>query len=151
MLVFGQTNADLDVGIVPGQELAQELLFSGLLDFAGMELEEALLQEVGVPVDYFLIRSQAVSSVGGIFEVVPTVVLGKQLTNDIFLTLESGTQDFAEAWLASLEWQIDRQWSVQLSSEPSQIRQFRGFSVDQFFAPPRKRQFSLDLRRRWTY
>jgi autotransporter translocation and assembly factor TamB len=145
VLVFGQPNAGLTGAGIPGQALAEDILFSGIADYAGMELEEALLGEVGVPIDYFLIRTAPGPS--GLFQ--PTVVLGKQLTNDIFLTVESGV---ATLFNASLEWQVDRQWTVELNAQPlNRARYFRGVPVSPYVEKEGQWQIGLDARRRWTY
>ena len=145
VLVFGEATSSLGgSGItgIPGEPLVTDIIYSGVADWAGMELEEALVEEVGVPVDYFLIRTPA-------GQLNPSFVLGKQLTNDLFLTFESGV-GFSPG--IGLDWQIDRQWSLELNLEPTRsVRYFRGIQVPGFDPARNDRQISIDLRRRWTY
>jgi hypothetical protein len=154
-LLFGQPSFALGGGVIPGEALLEHTFVGGLAELASLELEQAIVQDLGLPVDVFQIRWGA-GRFGGFGT--PTIFLGREVTRDVFLTVETGlgalfaeTQGGAETWAIRLEWGIDRRTMLRAGYEPvNPARLLRGLR----FALPATRpqqQFSLELRRRWYY
>jgi translocation and assembly module TamB len=154
-LIFGQPSFALGGGVVPGETLLEEILVGGLAELATIELEQAIVQDLGLPVDVLQIRWGA-GRFGGFGT--PTIFLGRELTPNVYLTVETGlgalfaeTEGGAETWAIRLEWAIDPRTTLRGGFEPVQRGQLlRGLQ----FALPTTRpqqQFSLELRRRWYY
>lgn len=154
-ILFGQPTFALGETFLPGQALIEQTLVGGLAELAAIELEEVLLADVGLPVEYFRIQPTpgAFPGVGD-----PALAVGFELAPDVFLTIESGlfqlfggTDAVSPTWSAFAEWRIDPQWSLTVGFEPVNIgRQVRGLNVALPIVAP-TRQFTVDLRRRWTY
>ena len=152
-LLFGQPSLGLSSGGLPGQSLVEETLLSGLTELASLELENA----IGGGFDVFQVRMRG-SGIEGLLQ--PTLVLGRELSSDVFLTVESGIgalfggaensaigQDIA----VRLEWRIDPRTSLRAGYEPVNRRGYlRGFSAA-LPAVNRQRQVGLELRRRWQW
>lgn len=154
-ILFGQPTFALGETFLPGQELIQQTLVGGLAELAAIELEEVLLADVGLPVQYFRIQPTP-GALPGFGD--PALAVGFELAPDVFLTIESGliqlfggTDAVAPTWSVFAEWRIDPQWSLTVGFEPVNIgRQVRGLNVALPIVAP-ARQFTADLRRRWTY
>jgi translocation and assembly module TamB len=148
-VLFGQPTLDLGEGLAPGRGgLAEALLLGGIADLAALELEQALMEDLGIPVDVVQIRTAPGSGFAGIG--IPTVMLGWQLTERLFVSVETGLAAIFEPSIR-LEWRIDPQWTVTAALEPvARARYFRHLGT---FLPVAgtDQQFTVDIRRRWTY
>lgn len=146
-LVFGQPSFALGQRSFGGEDLLRDAaLFGGFSDLISIQIEEALISEVGLPLDYFQIRPGSFS--GGN---VPTVVMGKELADELFLTVNTPLATF-EALTASLEWRVDREWTLEAGREPvdrSRILRNAGPVGGQFTEI--EQQLFIAIRRRWTY
>lgn len=148
-LLFGQPSFAFREGELPGEALLEESLFGGL----AVELEEALLGPLGL--DIFQIRPSAATLPGF---AAPTLVLGREVADDVFLTVESGlgvlfgpSEAVTDTWAVSLEWRIDPEWMLRFGIEPvNRGRLFRGITAALAVSRPGE-QFTVNLRRRWTY
>ncbi|HET9985225.1 MAG TPA: translocation/assembly module TamB domain-containing protein [Longimicrobiales bacterium] len=152
LLVFGTRNTT-GSALLPAEQrsaLLQQTLFGGLAELASMQLESELLS-AGLPLDIFEIRP---GFQGGV--VAPTVVVGREVTRDVFLTVEYavgvlfGTEGPTRSLgpTVSLVWRATPQWTATFSRGPVT----RGPAYGAFLpAPPTKAQLSVELRRRWTY
>jgi translocation and assembly module TamB len=107
-------------------ELAPNALETGLSYFSSAlssELERALIQDIGIPLDLIEIRP-GVSRAGGV-STVTQVAAGWQLGQKTFLTFNAGfcpenlSQFSANNLGASLEFRFSREWRLQASVEPS--------------------------------
>jgi hypothetical protein len=154
-LLFGQPSFALGGGVIPGEALLEHTFVGGLAELASLELEQAIVQDLGLPVDIFQIRWGA-GRFGGFGT--PTIFLGREVTTDVWLTVETGlaalfaeTEGGTETWAVRLEWAMDRRTVLRAGYEPVRPgRLLRGLR----FALPATRpqqQFSLELRRRWYY
>ncbi|MGH7470924.1 MAG: translocation/assembly module TamB domain-containing protein [Longimicrobiales bacterium] len=151
-LIFGQPTLGLSGNYLPGEALLQETFLSGFAELATLELEAAL----GAPFDFFQIRLGG-GPYGGLGS--PTLVVGRELSNDVFLTVESGIAALfgpntdggpANSWAVRLEWRIDPRTSLRVGYEPAnQVRRYRGIGV----ALPvnRRQQAAVEFRKRWTW
>jgi hypothetical protein len=119
-----------------------------------IELESALGGSLGL--DVFQIRP-GVSGVGGLQSA--SLVVGRVIANDVFLTVESalgalfgGTEAGTTPFAVRVEWRLTKQYSARFSWEPpNRNAVYRAFTTAQPVARPERRQFSAELRRRWTY
>ncbi|MFW6078245.1 MAG: translocation/assembly module TamB domain-containing protein, partial [Gemmatimonadota bacterium] len=155
LLVFGQPTYALAPGVVPAEEVVGDVFFGGLAGLAAIEIEEALVGEFGLPFEYVRIQPGP-GDFGGLFGA-PIIVLGTQLADDVFLTIDTGLgtlfggTEVGTTWGAAIQWRIDPEWTAEFGIEPV----FRGrfFPTAGFFVPALspEQQFFLDLRRRWTY
>ncbi|MFW6201443.1 MAG: translocation/assembly module TamB domain-containing protein, partial [Gemmatimonadota bacterium] len=155
LLVFGQPTYTLAPGVVPAEQVVGDVFFGGLAGLAAIELEEALVADFGLPFEYVRIQPGP-GDFGGLFGA-PIVVLGTQLADDLFLTIDTGLGTFfggtevATTWGVAIQWRIDPEWTAEFGIEPV----FRGrfFPTVGFFVPALspEQQFFLDVRRRWTY
>jgi hypothetical protein len=127
----------------------------GIAEIAAIELERSL---GGLGLDVFQIRLGAGGPFGGLNR--PTLVLGRQLRPDVFITVETGLTALfggggqGEAPLnvaARLDWALDRRSRLRLAWEPVYTgRVFRGAALALPLTDP-EQQFLLEFRRRWTY
>lgn len=155
-LLFGQPSFALADDGLPAQPLVQEALFGvgSLAELASIELEEALIGDIGLPLEYFQIRPAA----GQAFALgAPTVVFGVEVADDVFLTVNAalagvfGTAAGTEGWTATLQWRIDPEWRLELGIAPVDTRRLLpGFATVVPAANP-EQQFIIELLRRWTY
>jgi translocation and assembly module TamB len=155
ILIFGQPSFALGGGGIPGEAVLEQTLVGGLAELAGLEIEQAVIQELGLPLDIFQIRFGP-GRFGGFGT--PQILLGRELTTDIFLTVETGlealfadTEGGSTTWAARLEWAIDPRTTLRTGFEP--VRQGRILRGLRFALPARdpRQQFFLELRRRWYY
>jgi hypothetical protein len=119
-----------------GQASALETGFSFFSSALSSELERALIQDIGVPLDLIQIRP-GVSSRGGV-STLTQVAAGWQLGSKTFLTFNAGfcpenLSQFSYSNLgASLEFRFSREWRLQASVEPTiqSCRQDFGITTD---------------------
>jgi TamB, inner membrane protein subunit of TAM complex len=150
-LFFGRQTADQSVGGIATEALLEETV----LGLAGLELERALISDLGLSFDIFQLRFGGPGGIGGFGA--PTVVLGWELGSEFFLTVESAlarlgeSASFENAWAIRLEWAFDENSRARIGYEPVSINRFlRGYSLG-LEDITRKNQFLLEVRRRWTY
>ncbi|MGH7483653.1 MAG: translocation/assembly module TamB domain-containing protein [Longimicrobiales bacterium] len=162
-LLFGQSSVELGA-LAPQNPIGAGTLLGttlggSLYDAFGVALEEALIEEAGLPIDFFQIRVADPSAIfsAGIFENLPTFVFGWEAWNEVFITVDagipslSGTQ-FDETFGVSVEWRIDREWTLEGGVEPPiRRRLLRYFTLPASYGLGLDRQWYMDLRRRWTY
>lgn len=156
LLLFGQPAFALAEGGPAAQPLLEEALFGvgSLAEIASIELEEALVADLGLPLDFLQIRPAPGPFVG--FGA-PTLVFGSQIDDDLFLTVNAplagvfGTAAAPGVWTATLEWRIDPEWSLELGVAPIHRRRFP-FGIGPIIPVTNpEQQFIIELRRRWTY
>ena len=148
-LLFGRPSFDLSSGAgAPGSEQA---IFQGaLVGLAGVlsgELEQTLVYDLGIPVDYLAIRPGG-GSVGDIFGSA-RVEAGTQIGERTFLTLNAGLCQgvrFSQALGASVEYRLAPRWTLEASIEPP-VQECRpaGFQI----RPPGSYQIGMDLFWQW--
>ena len=154
-LVFGQPGG----GGVPGRTAIQGVFLGGLGDVFGGFLQEELVDDLGIPLDVFQVRFGAGLG-GGAFEALaPTVVVGKEVVNNVFITAELGIGTLFEpaatqtgpTWALTVDWRIDRQWTAQAGFEPfNRGRILRTITGVRSLVNPRQEAFA-EIRRRWSY
>ncbi|MGQ0560613.1 MAG: translocation/assembly module TamB domain-containing protein, partial [Gemmatimonadota bacterium] len=156
-LLFGQPSFALGTGgLLPGQDVLQEAVVGGFSELISLELEQALLDQLGTSFDIFEIR------LGGarLEQFSPSLVVGEEIAPDVFLTVESGvnalfraTEGAIASFAARLEWRVTENTTVRASFEPvNEFRLFRGYTVAQpVFRAAASYQATLELRRRWTW
>ena len=149
-LLFGRASSSLG-GDIPGEALLTQTVLGGVEEMLALRIEEAFAEGLGTSLDVFQVRFA-----DGVFGV-PTLVVGQEIADDVFLTVESalsalfgeGTST-ADAWAIRLEWAFAEQSSVRAGIEPVRsVQLLRGLDVA--LPTKRPRQFSLEVRRRWTY
>jgi translocation and assembly module TamB len=156
-LFFGQGSANLNAQGNAGGVLLEETVYSGLAEFAGLQLERALVHDLGLSFDVFQLRFGGPGGIGGFGT--PTVVVGWELGSEFFLTVEGaitalsgGAANTREnLWAIRLEWAFDPDSRARIGYEPvARNRYLRGFSLGLSPLQP-ENQFVFELRRRWTY
>lgn len=150
LLLFGRPTLEPGSG-----QVAAGVLEGSIAELASLELEQALVRDLGVDVDVLEVRfgRGGVSGFGN-----PTFVIGVELARDVFLTAESAlgglfsTSDAtANAWALRVEWAFRRHSRLRASWEPvTQSTFLRGFDLG-FEQLTQRQQLSFDLRRRWSY
>ena len=154
-LLFGRPSFALGESAVGTGEAVFEQTYLGALgEVLGMELERALSADLGLQLDLFQVRFG--QGIGGLSQ--PSFVVGRQLADDVFLTLETGISALfgeeapvADTWAIRLEWAFDRRSSLEGGLEPANRgRLLRGLGSALPVAQP-KQQLFLELRRRWVY
>lgn len=156
-LLFGRPSFASPGQTPLGGPVLEEAVFGigSLAEIASIGLEEAILSDLGLPIDYFLIQPSQ-GPFGGLGA--PTIVIGEEIAPDVYLTVNTGLGGLfgaastpATAWSISLQWRITSQWTLELGVEPvNPARFFRGLGT----ALPIvgfERQVIVELRRRWTY
>ena len=101
-------------------------------------------------------RPGAEASLGGFGA--PTFILGRQLREDVFLTVETGIaallgtdENVLKSWTIRLDWTFDEQSRLRLALEPVyRGRSLRSSTLALPLSEPRP-QFLIEVRRRWTY
>lgn len=150
-LVFGRPSFALGEAAFLGQGVLGEFFLTGLTELTAIELEQELAADLGF--DFFEIRP-GFGAFGGLG--LPTVILGREVAEDVFLTVEAGLGRLAgvettAALAVRLQWRIDDQWQLELALEPAtRARLLRGGTVVLPLAPP-EQQVIIIIRRRWTY
>ena len=151
-LFFGQPSFALGGGALPGAAVLEQTLVGGIAELASIELQNEL-GDAGLPLDVFQIRLGGFGALEG----APMLVLGREIADDVFLTVESylsglfgSSQTGLDLWAIRLEWAFDPRSSLRAGLEPvSSALRLRGIGLDRPTAPGQ--QFSVELRRRWTY
>ena len=150
-LVFGRPSFALGEAEFLGQGLLGEFFLTGLTELTAIELERELEADLGL--DFFEIRP-GFGAFGGLG--LPTVAFGREIAEDVFLTVELGLGRLAgvettAAIAVRLQWRIDNEWQLELALEPAtRARLLRGGTVVLPLAPP-EQQLLILIRRRWTY
>lgn len=154
LVLFGQPSFALGAGGIPGGLLLQETFVGGLATLASLELEQAVLGDLGLPFDVFRLRS-TFGAQGDL--AAPSLVIGTEVGDDVFVTLDAplpgflGASDLsADLWGISLVWRIDREWRLELAYEPVYQSLPLGAGALAPLIEP-EQQFSIELLRRWTY
>jgi autotransporter translocation and assembly factor TamB len=155
VLIFGSPSVGLNGNLFAGSSVLGETFFGGLAEFSSVFLGSSIGNQLGL--DVFQIRPGA-GTYGGLAGA--SIVAGRQLSRNIFLTVEYGVGVlFGNAASSNpvsvrLDWRISRQWTARLAYEPvNRNRLFQGFGAGLpggATAAPRQ-QWSVELRRRWTY
>jgi hypothetical protein len=154
LVLFGQPGFALSGDVVPGEALLEQTFLGGLAEIAAIELERSL---GGLGLDIFQIRL-GTGAFGGLGA--PTVVMGRQLRPDVFLTVETGIAALLGGgeesplgnWAVRLDWAFDPRSRLRLAWEP--VYRGRGLRGAAFALPLTegvRQQFLLEVRRRWTY
>ena len=158
-LLFGQGTLGLNTGGfgIPGEQLVTETLLGGLTELASLELENAL----GRGIDIFQIRLGG-GGLGGVLS--PTLVVGHEITSDIFLTVETGIGTLFGASTGTsgtstpmgvalrLEWRIDPRTSLRVGYETVNRNRFwRGLAATLPNTLQQQQQLSVELRKRWRW
>jgi hypothetical protein len=151
-LLFGQPSFALGGDFLPGDRLLEQTFFGGFAELAALELERSL-GGLGLDVVQIRLGSGPFGGVGS-----PTIVLGRQLAPDVFLTVETGlnalfadTESSQNSWAARLDWAFDRRSRVRLAYEPVRLgRSLRGAGLVLPLTEPQQ-QLLLELRRRWNW
>ncbi|HEX6133030.1 MAG TPA: translocation/assembly module TamB domain-containing protein [Longimicrobiales bacterium] len=149
-LLFGMPSSTLGEQL-PGDQLLGQTYVGAFWEVFALELERSL---GGLGLDIFQIRLGQ-GTFG--FES-PTIVAGKQILPDVFLTVETalnglfGDDEAAlTTWTIRLDWTFDRRTRLRLALEP--VYRGRGLRSSAFALPltdPRQ-QLLIELRRRWSY
>ena len=87
------------------------------------------------------------------------IVVGEEITDNVFLTVESGLgalfggQSGLGAWAVRLEWRISPTSTVRVGSElVQQGRALRGVTVARpLLTESQPRQFTFDFKKRWSW
>lgn len=156
-LLFGRPSYAAPGQFPLGGPILEEAVFGigSIAELASISIEEALIADLGLPLDYFLIQPSQ-GALGGLGA--PTIVLGEEIAPNVYLTVNTGIGGFfgaattaANAWAVSLQWRITPQWTLEVGVEPvNPARFFRGLGT----ALPivgYERQVIVELQRRWTY
>lgn len=148
-LVFGQPTSDLGQQLT-GDQLLTQTYAGAFWEVVSLELERSL---GGVGLDIFQVRFGQ-GSFGGINS--PTIVVGKQFRDDVFLTLETALaglfgENQVSTWSIRLDWTFDRRSRLRLALEP--VYRGRALRSSAFALPqdPPQQQLLIELRRRWAY
>jgi translocation and assembly module TamB len=152
-LLFGRPSVDVQGSGMPGEDLLEETFWGGFTELLSVELSQGVADQLSLDLLTIRLGGGSFGDFGG-----ATLVLGRELDEDLFLTVEStvgGILQPADAvlntWAARLEWTFDPRSTLRLGIEPVyRGRLIRGIGV----ALPNNRsqqQFVLDVRRRWTY
>jgi hypothetical protein len=147
-LIFGRPSFQLGEGT--GQLAQQILLQEAIGGFFATQIEQILLRDIGLPLDYLRVRARPTEFTNPLG--LTAIEAGVDLGRNIFWSVETGVPAVfggveGPTWGTHLEWQIDREWSWRLSYEP--IR--RDPILQRFTLGDLTHQFSTDLRRRWEY
>ncbi len=149
-LFFGQPSFALG-----GGGIASEALLGGFAELASIGIGETFA-EAGLPFDLFQLRLAGVGTSGA-----PTasLVIGREIVDDVFLTVESyltalfggeGAGSGFDAWALRLEWAFARRSSLSTGVEPvNSALLLRGAGFDPAIVP--RQQLFVEIRRRWLY
>jgi hypothetical protein len=154
-LLFGQSTFGLTGGgLVPGSALVTETFWGGFTELLSLELEDELV-DAGVSFDIFQLRFG--NRLASLTE--PSIVVGEEIGNNVFLTLEyglgvlGGSENAFAAPTVRLEWRLNPGTTVRLGYEiVNQGRALRGVTVAQPIVNARQdRQFTFDFTKRWSW
>lgn len=158
-LLFGQPSLALGVGnVLPGERAIEQTVGGTLTELAGIGLEQALLDQLGMSFDVFQIRFGGGSLTDPFSG--SSLVIGREIATNVFLTVESGVGALFSGSASTpvsvavrLEWRVNRNTTVRASYEPTGKGVLRGYTFA--LQPTDKRnilyQGSLEIRRRWTW
>ncbi|HEX2165949.1 MAG TPA: translocation/assembly module TamB domain-containing protein, partial [Longimicrobiales bacterium] len=149
-LLFGAPSSTLAGDALPGDDLLEQTYVGGFFEMISLELERSL---GGLGLDILQVNFTQ-SILGG---EAPTIVVGKQLVPDVFLTVQTalealfGSQGEVGTWAIRLDWNFDRRSRLRLALEP--VYRGRGLRSSVFALPLQdpQQQLLIELRRRWTY
>ncbi|MGH7555408.1 MAG: translocation/assembly module TamB domain-containing protein, partial [Longimicrobiales bacterium] len=154
MLFFGRSSLELGGGGLSGAEVLETTFLGSWAELATLELEETLVRNLGLSFDIFQVRFGP-GGLGGFGA--PAFVFGWEVGRDVFLTAETAlaglfesTGTAANPWALRLEWAFAPDARLRASFEtvePTRYVQGVGLRLP----ITRKQQFSLEVRRRWTY
>jgi hypothetical protein len=155
LLLFGQPGFVLGDDLVPGEAVLEQAFLGGLAELAAIELERGF---AGLGLDIFQIRLGH-GPLGGLGA--PTVIMGRQLRDDVFLTVETGITALfggggagdspVGTWAVRLDWAFEPRSRLRLAYEPVFLgRGLRGAGFALPLTPPQQ-QLLLEVRRRWVY
>lgn len=148
-LIFGRPS--FQIGDATGALAQQILLQETVGGLVATRLEQFLIQDLGLAIDYVRVRSRPSEFAFGEVFGETVVEVGKQFGN-VFWTVEAGIATLFGGGTGrptlgtAVEWQIDREWSVRFAYEPIRttfLARVQDFDLDY--------QFSVDLRRRWEF
>jgi translocation and assembly module TamB len=152
-LLFGRASFEQPSGVAATAGTSEQAIFqaamAGLAGVVSGELEQTLVANLGIPVDYVAIRPGA-GTVGDIFGST-RVEAGSQIGKRTFLTLNAGLCQVARGLSsqtlgASIEYRLLAHWAVEASIEPtSQECRPAGFQI----RPPAPYQVGFDLFWQW--
>jgi autotransporter translocation and assembly factor TamB len=154
-LLFGRPSFALgESAVTTGEAVFEQTYLGAVGEVLGLELERALSADLGLQLDLFQVRFG--QGIGGLTQ--PTFVVGRQLADDVFLTLETGIAALFgteapvnDTWAIRLEWAFDRRSSLEGGIEPANRgRLLRGLGSALPIAQPKQQPY-LELRRRWVY
>jgi translocation and assembly module TamB len=136
-LLFGRPSFELGGG--PGPSSEQRLLAGAVTSLAGVSaglLEQSLVTDLGLPIDYLTIRPGAGASNSDVLSGA-RVEAGTQLSSRTFLTLNAGLCEVRQGQASqllgfSLEYRLSRMWTFEASYEPI-VRQCRADVQRQFY------------------
>ncbi len=161
-LLFGQSSSALGTGIGGaggvGQTLLGGTIVGGATDILSNLFERAIVEGAGLPIDYLQVRSAA-NNPEDLQSLISeaTLVFGKELGSDVFLTVDAGIGGLFGATGnngvgLSVQWRIDPEWTLDFASEPLIRRRFNRLGIE-IVSPLTNpdRQYTVDLRRRWSY
>lgn len=151
-LVFGQPSFALG-GTGVGQSLLQQTVFGGITEVASMQLQQSLMAS-GLPLDIFEIQPSQQGFKGS------NLVVGRELAPDVFLTVQTAigvlfgntgqTTGFPIGM--RLEWRMTPRLTSTLGYEPiTPVTTLHGFFTTIPQQLRQDKQWTLELRRRWTY
>jgi hypothetical protein len=149
-LLFGAPSSTLGGDALPGDQLARQTYVGGFFELVSLELERSL---GGLGLDILQVNFGQ-SIFGG---EAPSIVAGKQILPDVFLTLQTalaglfGDETDVGTWAIRLDWTFDRRSRLRLALEP--VYRGRGLRSSVFALPLQdpQQQLLIELRRRWTY
>jgi hypothetical protein len=155
-LLFGRGTLELTGTTLPGSDILVETLLGTVSDFAAVSIET-----LGLPLDIIQLRlgGNGFEGLGS-----PTLVVGSEVSNNLFLTLEYGITGLfgeqsttaasgssAESYAVRLEWRMDPRTSVRAGLESGgRRRMIRGLGVA-LPTTQQRRQATVELRRRWRW
>ena len=149
-LLFGAPSSTLAGEALPGDDLLEQTYVGGFFELISLELERSL---GGLGLDILQVNFGQ-SLLGG---EAPTIVAGKQVLPDVFLTLQTalnglfGEETDVGTFAIRLDWTFDRRSRLRLAWEP--VYRGRGLRSSVFALPLQdpQQQLLIELRRRWTY
>ncbi len=151
-LVFGQPSFALgQTGV--GQSLLQQTVFGGITEVASMQLQQSLMAS-GLPLDIFEIQQSQQGFKGS------NLVVGRELAPDVFLTVQTaigvlfGNTGQATGFPIGfrLEWRMTPRLTGTLGYELiTPATTLHGFFTTIPQQLRQDKQWTLELRRRWTY
>ena len=152
-LLFGRPSFDLPTGgattVGTSEQAIYQAAMAGLAGVVSGELEQTLVSNLGIPVDYVAIRP-GVGTAGDMFSST-RVEAGSQIGKRTFLTLNAGLCQVARGLSsqtlgASVQYRLSVHWSVEASIEPTEQEcRPAGFQI----RPPAPYQIGFDLFWQW--